>query len=44
MGFSGFAEAFGAIVRTVIIGGLFAIAGYAIRPKSAAAPAVVSAA
>lgn len=44
MGFSGISEAFGAIVRTMIIGGLFAIAGYVVRPKSVAVPAVVSAA
>lgn len=43
MGFSGIGEAFGAIVRTVIIGGAFAIAGYLLRPKSVAAPAAVPA-
>jgi hypothetical protein len=44
MGFSGIGEAFGAIVRCVIIGGLFAIAGYAVRPKGVVTPAVVPAA
>jgi hypothetical protein len=40
-GIGGISEAFGAVVRTVIIGGLFAVAGFVVRPKAPAAPAAV---